>query len=88
VIRKAIDMTSDHATSKTATISIDGRPYPVTDLHTTAADLLRLAGVDPAQYDLGKLKPGGEPQIFRDDHPIELHDGDKFVTVRQSAPVA
>lgn len=73
---------------KTVTITIDGRSYTVHGAHQDAATLLRLAGVDPSQYDLGKIKPDGEPQMYRDDQPVELHDGDKFVTVRQSASVA
>ena len=50
--------------------------------------LLRLAGVDPAQYDLAKIKHNGEPKVYRDEKVIDLKDGDAFVTVRQSAQVA
>ena len=79
---------SNHETMKSITITIDGRPFTLEVDHQQASALLRLAGVDPAQYDLGKVKHDGEPQVFRDDKPVQLHDGDKFVTVRQSAPVA
>lgn len=79
---------SSDSSQNSVTITIDGRSYTVDDRHQEAAALLRLAGADPAQYDLGKIKQDGEPHVFRDDHPVELHDGDKFVTVRQSASVA
>lgn len=73
---------------KTVTITIDGQAYTLTDDHQQAAALLLLAQVDPGQYDLAKVKNDGEPQVYRDDHPVEMHAGDRFVTVRQSAPVA
>lgn len=65
------------------------RPYRFAyRINLLAASLLRLAGVDPAQYDLAKIKHGGEPKVYRDEKVIDLKDGDAFVTVRQSAPVA
>jgi hypothetical protein len=37
--------------------TIDGRPYTTTDHKQLAADVLRLGGLDPSQFDLGA--PGG-----------------------------
>ena len=70
------------------TITIDGHAFTTGDVDQDAAALLRLAGLDPATYDLATLGHDGEPKVYRDDKHIHLKDGDAFVTVRQSAPVA
>jgi len=80
-------MNDNHKPPKTITITIDGQPHTTADDDQEAAALLRLAGVDPAQYDLAKVKRGSEPKVYRDEKVINLKDGDAFVTVRQSAPV-
>lgn len=69
-------------------ITIDGVRYTTRDDDQEAASLLRLAGVDPSQYDLAKIKPNGETKTYRDEKVLDLADGDAFVTVRQSAQVA
>ncbi|MBC2586914.1 multiubiquitin domain-containing protein [Rhodococcus aetherivorans] len=81
-------MADMHESRKKITITIDGQPFTTRDDDQEAAALLRLAGLDPAQYDLAKIKHNGEPKIYRDEKVIDLKDGDAFVTVRQSAPVA
>jgi hypothetical protein len=81
-------MNAKHDDNTKITITIDGRPYTTRDDDQEAASLLRLAGVDPALYDLAKLRHDGEPRVYRDEKVIHLKDGDAFVTVRQSAPVA
>ena len=48
--------------------TIDGRPERTTVRRQTAADLLRLVGLDPARYDLGQLHGHDHtPTRFRDD---------------------
>lgn len=79
-------MNSKHDTQ--ITITIDGHPFTTDDHDQDAAALLRLAGLDPATYDLASLGHDGEPKVYRDDKHIHLKNGDVFVTVRQSAPVA
>lgn len=81
-------MNDHHEPRKALTISIDGISHTTSDDDQEAAALLRLAGVDPAQYDLAKIRRDGEPKVYRDSQVIDLEDGDAFVTVRQSAPVA
>lgn len=81
-------MNEKHEDRKKITITIDGRTFTTRDDDQEAASLLRLAGVDPALYDLAKLRHGGDPKVYRDEKVIDLKDGDVFVTVRQSAPVA
>jgi hypothetical protein len=54
-----------------------------------AADLLRLAGVDPALYDLGELRgQRPEPIRYADTADVEIHPRARFVTIRQNADVA
>lgn len=75
--------------SKTVTFTIDGRPFTVDNRKQTAADLLGLAGLDPAGYDLGEVRPGNpEPKRFKDDQPVNIKDGDRFVSIRERAEVA
>jgi hypothetical protein len=81
-------MPEKHEHHTKITISIDGQSYVTRDDDQEAASLLRLAGVDPTQYDLAKIEHNGEPKVYRDEKVIDLKDGDAFVTVRQSAQVA
>ena len=81
-------MSDRHESRARLTISIDGVKYPTRDDDQEAASLLRLAGVDPAQYDLAQIRRNGETKVYRDEKVLDLRDGDVFVTVRQSAPVA
>jgi hypothetical protein len=56
--------------------TIDGRPERTTVRRQTAADLLRLVGLDPARYDLSQLHDHGhdhEPTRFCDDEIIDIH---------------
>jgi hypothetical protein len=74
---------------KPVEFSIDGRNYSTAVRRQPAADLLRLAGLDPGRYDLGRLH--GHPQRpsrFRDDEMVAIHPGDRFVSIRQRADVA
>lgn len=80
-------MGEDSRHPKRLTITIDGRAFVPNDDDEYAAALLRLAGLDPNMYDLGEIKHG-ETKRFPDDKLIKLHDGDAFVTIRQSATVA
>ena len=69
--------------------TIDGRPERTTVRRQTAADLLRLAGLDPASYDLGQFHGHDHtPTRFRDDEVIDIHQGDRFVSIRCHADVA
>ncbi|QHE73617.1 multiubiquitin domain-containing protein [Rhodococcus sp. WAY2] len=81
-------MADKHESRKKLTITIDGQPFTTRDDDQESAALLRLAGLDPAQYDLAKIKRNGEPKVYRDEKVIDLEEGDAFVTVRQSAQVA
>lgn len=77
-----------HGGGRSITITIDGEPYTFSDKHQEVVDLLRLAGVDPTQYDLAEVMRNGEPKVYRDEKVVNLRGGEAFVTVRQCAPVA
>jgi hypothetical protein len=68
--------------------TIDGEQYTSWDDDQSAAALLRLAGVDPAGYDLARVTASGGPEIFADEQVVTIHDGDEFVTAKHAGPVA
>jgi hypothetical protein len=74
---------------KPVEFTIDGRPYSTTDRQQLAVDLLRLAGLDPALYDLGEVhgqRP--QPKRYQDHEPVTIRPGARFVSIRQRADVA
>jgi len=69
--------------------TIDGQREHTTVRRQPAVDLLRLVGLDPARYDLGRLHAHHhQPTRFADDEMVEIHQGDRFVSIRQRADVA
>lgn len=69
--------------------TIDGRPEQTAVRRQLAADLLRLVGLDPARYELALLRGDDrKPVRFRDDEIIDIHQGDRFVSIRCHADVA
>lgn len=72
-----------------ATFTVDGRPFTTDVVKQQAEAILRLAGLDPAGYDLAEVRPGGaQPKKYADADEVHIKDGDAFVTIRQSAEVA
>lgn len=69
-------------------ITIDGRPFTVEGHHHTAAELLGLAGLPAAGYDLTRVGEHGHVETFRDNQKIEVKDEDVFVSVNQQGTVA
>ncbi|OJV93451.1 MAG: hypothetical protein BGO47_05810 [Microbacterium sp. 67-17] len=65
--------------------TIDGETFRSYDDDQEAAALLRLAGLDPAAFDLARV---GNPTPFPDDEIVEIVDGDEFVTVKHVGGVA
>ena len=70
--------------------TIDGEPFTTNELSQKASALLRLAEVDPANYDLGELQGKEKPQIkqFDDDDLVIIEKDARFVSIRQKGPVA
>ena len=81
-------MTEHQESRKKITFTIDGVAYTSRDDDQEAAAMLRLAGLDASEYDLAKVKRNGEYKTYKDTHVVDIDDGDEFVTVRQTAPVA
>ena len=70
------------------TYTLDGTSFTTRDEVQEAANMLRQAGLDPALFDLAKVRKNGQPVVFRDSKLVQIDDGDVFVSVRQSAQVA
>ena len=70
--------------------TIDGTHYETADLSQRAESLLRLAGRDPAAFDLGEIEGKDRPHTkrYRDDETVSIRKDARFVSIRQSAPVA
>ena len=70
--------------------TIDGQPFTTDDLSQRASALLRLAGLDPAAFDLGQLvgKEHPETRRFADDEVVTIVKDARFVSIRESATVA
>lgn len=68
---------------KTFEITIDGKPFPVIEKESTAAQILALAGKTPAEYYLVEIR-GKKERISYKGKPnelVKLHAGSKFITV-------
>ena len=70
--------------------TIDGQPFTTDDISQRASALLRLAGLDPANYDLGELigKDRPETKHFDDEEVVEITKDARFVAIRQKGPMA
>jgi hypothetical protein len=82
-------MTDEAGHHQKVPITIDGRPFEVEPgRHETAGELLQLAGLSPSGYDLAEILGHGEVRKFRDDERVDVRAHEKFVSIRQTAPVA
>lgn len=68
--------------------SIDGEEHTTYDDNQEPADLLRLAGVDPTQYDIARLLRAGGSETLPGDQIVQIADGDRFVTAKHIGGVA
>ena len=69
--------------------TIDGTPYETDQRTQRAGDLLKLAGLDPAVFDLAEVPKEGPPRKpFKDDEPVTIDKDERFASIRTSAPVA
>lgn len=68
--------------------TIDGDSHATFDDDQTADALLRLAGVNPADYDLARVGANGTVEPFTDDQLVKIQDGDQFVTAKHVGGVA
>lgn len=69
--------------------TIDGEPFSTVERKRSARELLSLAKLDPARYDLGELSGARpEPKRFADNEIVTIHPKARFVSIRQAADVA
>lgn len=68
-------------------IKIDSKSFEVWDRTWQADALLRLADLDPAQYDLTRIAKHAV-EMYRDSDVIKIKDGEEFESLRQSGSVA
>lgn len=69
--------------------TIDGQAFTTTNHRQPAGNLLQLAGLDPARYDLGELRgQRPDPKRFTDDEIVTIHPNARFVSIRHAADVA
>jgi Multiubiquitin len=73
---------------KNIQITIDGRPFTIEGRTYTAAELLALAGLPAAGYDLTRVRNHGEVETFRSEEKVNVKDGDVFVSVNRQGTVA
>ena len=88
--QKVTDSPTPNAFRRSIPFSIDGQPFTTDDISQRASALLHLAGLDPANYDLGELQGKDRPQTKRyDDNDLVVIEKDaRFVSVREKGPVA
>lgn len=79
-------MNNDKKPSTTLTFTVDNVEFTVDTKHQTAGAILALAGLDGTMYELAKLH--GTGGTYKALQQVIVQDGDAFVTVRTSAPVA
>ena len=84
------EITQTVSTRREIPFTIDGQPYKTKDYSQKAWELLRLAGLDPANYDLGELEGKDQPKTRRydDDELVEIEKDARFVSIREKGPVA
>ena len=70
--------------------TIDGEPYTTDKPTQPAFALLQLAGLDAKTFDLGELIGKEHPSTkrFADEEPVKIVKDARFISIRQSAPVA
>jgi hypothetical protein len=75
--------------SQPVSFTLDGQPFTLPESKQDAGNLLRLGGLDVAEFDLTVLRNGNAPvKPYGDDQQVHIKDGDVFLSVRRSAQVA
>lgn len=68
---------------------IDGTEFEAEDRKQTAAELLVLAGMDPGDHDLARVRGPGKTENLEDGELVQLTPGARFVSIfTGSTPVA
>jgi len=62
------------------TFTLDGVEHTVEDRRQLAADVLRLEGLDPANYDLLRVIGKDKEQRFHDQEEVQLVPGGRYLS--------
>ena len=83
-------MTDRQTRGRSIPFTIDGQPFTTEDISQTASALLRLAGLDPANYDLGELEGKERPHTkhYEDNDIVAIEKDARFVSIREKGDVA
>ncbi|MEX2416819.1 MAG: multiubiquitin domain-containing protein [Actinomycetota bacterium] len=84
--KETIEMSADNTSTEAkgqppVTFTLDGVEYTVTDRRQLAADVLRLAGLDPADYDLLRIVGKDKEQRFEDKEEVQLVPGGRYLSL-------
>jgi hypothetical protein len=63
------------------TFTLDGVEHTVEARRQPASDVLRLGGLDPADYDLLRVVGKGNEQRFEDDQEVQLVPGGQYLSL-------
>jgi hypothetical protein len=63
------------------TFTLDGVEYTVADRRQLAADVLRLASLNPTDYDLLRVVGKGKEKRFGDEDEVELVPGGQYLSL-------
>ena len=84
------DKTPSPEHRREVTFTIDGQEYTIEARRLQARQLLELAGLDPALFDLGELRGHHKPKTtrYQDCDVVRVRPNARFVSIRQCADVA
>ena len=74
-------MNGNEKSQPPVTFTLDGVEYTVEDRRQPAGDILRLGGLDPADYDLLRVVGQGNEQRFPDDEEVQLVPGGQYLSL-------
>jgi hypothetical protein len=70
-----------HKGPRPVTFTLDGVEYTVDDRRQPAGDILRLGGLDPADYDLLQVVGHGKEKRFDDNEEVQLVPGGQYLSL-------
>ncbi len=76
------DRDDEHGHDRVIHYTVDGEPQTTKEDELSANQIVKNAGLDPAQRYLSRLVPGREPISYQNkmDTEIKMHEGMAFIT--------
>ena len=75
------DKATEEKGQRSITITLDGVEYTVKDRRQLAADVLRLSGLDPTDYDLLRIVGKGREKRYGDLEEVRLVPRGKYLSL-------